>query len=84
MNLWQLLKDILLTGTGLAVIVSQVFAPRPSDLLLTAGLVLPTIAAGSHAAALLSDTGRHSSPPGRPSPSSSSSSPPTGVPGEPG
>ena len=37
MNRWLLLKDILLTGTGLVLICSQIFSPRPSDVLLVAG-----------------------------------------------
>ena len=34
MNRWLLLKDILLTGTGMALVLSQVFSPSPSDTLL--------------------------------------------------
>jgi hypothetical protein len=43
---WRLLKDILLTGTGVAVILSQVLSLHPSGLLLGTGLALtvPTIA----------------------------------------
>lgn len=50
---WLLAKDVLLTGTGLSVIVSQVFSLHPSGLLLGSGLALtvPTIA--EHVKALL-------------------------------
>ena len=84
MDLWQLLKDILLTGCGLAVILSQIFSLHPSDVLLVTGLALTVPSVAGHAGALLAGrTGGHSSPPGPPSPSSSSSSSP-GATGDPG
>lgn len=54
MNIWPLIKDILLTGTGVALIISQIFSQHPSDAILVAGLTLtvPTIA--GHAKAVLS------------------------------
>jgi hypothetical protein len=76
---WLLLKDIALTGTGLVVIVLQIFAKQPSDVLLVVGLALTVPSATSHAASILSGPGvRESSPSsdaggGRPSPPSSSS-----------
>ena len=51
---WQLIKDILLTGTGLAVIVLQIWSPKPSDVLLVVGLALTVPSAASHAASILS------------------------------
>jgi hypothetical protein len=51
---WSLLKDVLLTGTGVAVILSQVFSSRPSDVLLVTGLALTVPSVTGHAAALLS------------------------------
>jgi hypothetical protein len=66
---WAVLKDVLLTGTGLAVIVSQIFSGHPSDVLLVAGLALTVPSAATHAKEVL--TG----PTGGPS---SSSSPPPG------
>lgn len=69
MNRWLLLKDVLLTGTGLAVILSQIFSGHPSDILLVAGLALTVPSAASHAKEVLTGpTGEHSS----------SSSPPSG------
>jgi hypothetical protein len=59
---WQLLKDILLTGTGLALIVSQILAKQPSDVLLVTGLALTVPSAASHAGALLSGPSRLSEP----------------------
>lgn len=46
MNLWALIKDIVLTGTGVALIVSQIYSSHPSDALLATGLALtvPSIA----------------------------------------
>ena len=67
---WQLIKDILLTGTGLAVIVLQIWSPKPSDVLLVVGLALTVPSAASHAASILAG-------PGVP-PSSGSSEPPGG------
>ena len=54
MSIWSLLKDILLTGTGIALILSQMFAHTPQDALLVTGLALtvPTIA--EHTKAVLS------------------------------
>lgn len=81
---WLLLKDIALTGTGLVIIVSQIFARQPSDILLVTGLTLTVPSVASHAVTLLSGPStdargkRESSPsaasPGEP-PSPSSSSP---------
>ena len=75
MNLWQLLKDILLTGTGMGLMVSQVFSARPSDVILVTGLALTVPAVAGHAGALLS-AGRREPTGGH----SSAASPPGGVP----
>lgn len=78
---WLLLKDIALTGTGLVIIILQVFAKQPSDVLLVAGLALTVPSAASHAASILSGPGvqessRSSDSHGeRPSPPSSSTPP---------
>jgi hypothetical protein len=73
---WQLLKDVILTGTGVAVILSQVFSAHPSDVLLVTGLALTVPSVTGHAAALLSGhTAGPSSPAGQASPPSSSSQP---------
>lgn len=74
-RLWSLLKDILLTGTGITVIVSQVVSQHPSGVLLGTGLALtvPTIA--DHVKALLPSGGDGSS--------SESRSPPTPQPSQP-
>ena len=67
MSRWLLLKDILLTGTGLFLVLSQVLAPTPSDVLLATGLALTIPAVAGHAKNLLSGTGGPSSPPSSPS-----------------
>jgi hypothetical protein len=78
---WLLLKDIALTGTGLVIIVLQIFARQPSDVLLVVGLALTVPSATSHAASVLSGPGVSPSsessdaPGGQPSPPSSSSPP---------
>jgi hypothetical protein len=81
MTRWQTLylvvKDLALTGTGVAVILSQVASAHPSDLLLGAGLALTVPSVAGHAGALL--TGRDigssspSPPPRQPRPPSVSS-----------
>lgn len=68
MDRWTLLKDILLTGTGMAVILSQVFSARPSDVLLAAGLALTVPSVAGHAGALLASSGRHGHTGGESSP----------------
>jgi len=69
MSRWLLLKDILLTGTGMALVLSQVLAPTPCDVLLATGLALTIPAVAGHARNLLSGTGgpssRASSPSGQ-------------------
>ena len=86
MDLWQLLKDILLTGTGMLVVLSQVFSPHPSDVLLVTGLALTVPSVAGHAGALLTGRPGHtevrSSRAGSSSPSPSSPSSPPGGPGE--
>lgn len=54
---WQLVKDIALTGTGLVIIVLQIWSPKPSDVLLVVGLALTVPSAASHAASILSGPG---------------------------
>lgn len=54
---WQLVKDIALTGTGLAIIITQIWSKTPSDVLLVVGLALTVPSAASHAAAVLSAPG---------------------------
>ena len=64
---WLLLKDIFLTGTGIALILSQVFAAAPSDVLLVTGLALTVPSVAAHAGSLLGGhTGGRSSPPSPP------------------
>ena len=64
---WLLIKDILLTGTGLAVIYDQLFSSRPPDgLLLGTGLALTVPSIAEHVKALLPSSGAgSSSPPSR-------------------
>ena len=78
---WQLAKDILLTGTGLVVIILQIWSPKPSDVLLVVGLALTVPSAASHAASILSGPGvppsseSSDAPGGQGSPPSSLSAP---------
>jgi hypothetical protein len=71
---WEILKDILLTGTGIAVILSQVLSPHPSDVLLATGLALTVPSVGAHVKALLTARGGGASSPPAPAPGSPPSS----------
>ena len=71
MRRWLLLKDILLTGTGMALVLSQILSPSPSDVLLATGLALTVPSIAAHAGSLLA--GRTGGP-------SSESTPPSGEP----
>lgn len=51
---WQLVKDVLLTGTGLVLIIIEARSPHPSTEVLLAGLTLTVPSAASHVVALLS------------------------------
>jgi hypothetical protein len=75
MKWWPLLRDIALTGTGMAVIVVQVFSKHPDGLLLGTALALTVPSVAEHVKALLpSSGGPDSSPPSLP-PGSPPSSP---------
>jgi hypothetical protein len=52
-TVWLLIKDVLATGTGLVIIISQIFAPHPSDVLLVTAIALTTPSLASHAGTLL-------------------------------
>lgn len=84
MKWWrELIRDVLLTGTGIGVIISQI-GPHPSTPLLLAGLALTTPAATIHAASLLSgNPSPYSPPPEPPGPQSLPPSPDPGGTGEP-
>jgi hypothetical protein len=72
---WTAIKDILLTGTGMVLILSQVFSHTPSDVLLVTGLALTVPSVAAHAGHLLAGhPGGGSSPPSPPSGSSPSGS----------
>jgi hypothetical protein len=58
---WYLLKDVLLTGTGVAVIFSQVLSLHPNGLLLGTGLALTVPSVAEHVKALLPSSGGGSS-----------------------
>jgi hypothetical protein len=63
-TVWTVTKDVALTGTGMVLILSQVFSARPSDVLLVTGLALTVPSVAGHAGALLAGyTGGRSSPP---------------------
>jgi hypothetical protein len=74
---WPLLRDILLTGTGMGVIIVQVFSAHPSTPLLWTGLGLTAPSVVEHVKALLPGSGGPDiSPPSLPAgePQSSTSS----------
>jgi hypothetical protein len=80
--LWQLIRDIGLTGFGVWVIWKQVYQPEPSAALLVVALGCITPAARAAAMSVLSGPGSSSeSPPPQEEPPSPSS-PPGGGTGE--
>ena len=80
MNRWQILKDVLLTGTGLGLMWSQVFSAHPSGLLLGTGLALTVPSVADHVRALLPGSGGgRSSPPSPSPPPPPSGQPPAGA-----
>lgn len=74
---WPLLRDVMLTGTGMGVIIVQVFSAHPSTPLLWTGLALTVPSVVEHVKALLPNSpAPDTSPPSLPSgesPSSTSS-----------
>lgn len=76
---WALVKDILLTGTGMALILSQVFSGHPSDILLVTGLALTVPSVAGHAGTLL---GAHTGKPSLPPPPAGGPPPSGPLPGE--
>jgi hypothetical protein len=73
--IWQLARDVLLTGTGLALIISQIGARAPSSTLIMAGLALTVPATATHVANVLSGPSAPRDQPPSPPPASPSSSP---------
>ena len=82
MRWWPLLRDIALTGTGMGIIIVQVFSKHPDGLLLGTALALTVPSVAEHVKALLPGSGMpDTSPPSLP-PGVPPSSPPQEVPGE--
>ena len=80
--IWLIVRDVLLTSTGLWIIYRQAYSQRPSDLLLAVAVTLIGPAVGANVRALLSGPGGSSSLPSPPQPSSLRSSSPQEAPGE--
>ena len=72
---WTVVRDVLLTGTGVTVILIQAFSPHPSDVALATGLALTIPSAYGHTAALLGRGAGSSSPQSSEPPSSPPISP---------
>ena len=73
--IWTIVKDIVLTGTGVGVIISQVFSMKPSEYLLITALALTVPSVLTHSGAILGlRIGSQSSPPSSPDGSSQSGS----------
>jgi hypothetical protein len=79
---WPLVKDVGLTGTGIAVILLQAFSAKPDGLLLGTGLALTVPSTWDHIRALLPSSGGPSSSEPSPGPGSSPSSSRQEAPGE--
>lgn len=82
MRAWQLLRDVLLTGTAVFILISQVFSKDPSDVLLAAALALTAPSAADHVKALLSRPGESESSSSRSSPPEDPSAPSSGASGD--
>jgi hypothetical protein len=63
---WDVIRDVLATGTGLALIWVEVLSPHPDQALLVVAMVLVTPAVAAHGKDLLSGPGPRSSPPAPP------------------
>jgi hypothetical protein len=88
---WAIIKDVLLTGTGVWILISQALSSHPSDPLLVVAMGLCAPAIYDHAKSLVAGPAAHHPPdaqshggeasggtsPSSPSASSSSSSPPS-------
>lgn len=74
---WLLIKDVLATVTGLALVISQIRAHAPSDVLIVAGLALITPSLATHTYSVLSGP---SSAHGHGESGSSPPAPPPGLP----
>jgi len=72
--IWTLLKDVILTGTGVTLILSQMFAKVPSDALLVTGLALTAPTLLDHTKSLLTGPSGESRTGGESLPSASSPS----------
>jgi hypothetical protein len=79
---WPVIRDVALTGTGIFVIIREVYSPHPSDVLLAVAMGLTAPAAYEHVRALLSGPGASSPPPPQPSAPPSAPSSPEGGTGE--
>ena len=84
--IWAAIKDVALTGTGIALILSQVWSDSPSDILLATGLALTVPSVAGHVKVLLDKSSSGPAAPSSPStpPSGSSSSGPSSGAGETG
>ena len=55
MAIWRIVRDVILTGTGLLIILKQaLLSPQPNAELLITGLALTGIGASFHIGALIS------------------------------
>ena len=77
--LWQLVRDVALTGFGVWVIWTQVERPDPNGTLLAVALVCIAPAARSAVTTVLSGPGSSSESPHPPAVRPSRSSPPEGT-----
>lgn len=73
-TVWMAVKDVALTGTGVAVIWVEALSAHPNGLALGTGLALTVPSVADHVRALLPSSG------GGDGGSSPSQSPPTGQP----
>lgn len=74
MKAWALIRDVVLTGTGIFLAIQQAYSLHPDDAILALAMGFTAPAAFEHVKALLSSPGESASsrrPPASPPPPSS-------------
>jgi hypothetical protein len=79
---WTIVRDVLLTGTGIFLVLKQAYSLHPNDAILAVAMGFTAPSAVDHVKALLSGPSDAPSSPPSPPPASLPPSPPQEVPGE--
>ena len=82
MRAWELIRDVVLTGTGIFLAIHEAYSLHPDDAILALAMGFTAPAAFEHVKALLSSPGASSSSRQSPESESPPSSPPQGDSGD--